>query len=162
MPDAVTEPKLARSVITILAGPPAAAIAVVTAFAVAEWRGYTPVSYQPPSNFAEAAGMGIGSEAMRFLREGADPNEVANVRPDIISSEITRVTGLEAAIWSRRVELVRMLDREGAIQGAAVRHHLACLATHLRVQDVLVYLAPTGLSNCNPDETFRAIRARSQ
>jgi hypothetical protein len=139
-----------------------AAVIVVLAFAAAEIAGRTPLSYEPPRNLAEAAGMGIGSEALRYLRQGSDPNRVVSVRPDIISSEITRVTALEAAIWSRRVQLVRIFDREGAIADAAVRRHLACLAAHLAVEEIVAYLAPAGVSDCDPDATIRIITARSR
>lgn len=141
--------------------PMSIAVAIVLAFAAAEMAGHTPLSYEPPRNLAEAAGLGIASEALRYLREGSDPNQVVSVRPDIISFEITRVTALEAAIWSRRVQLVRMLDREGALADAAVRRHVACLAVHLAVEEIVAYLAPAGLSDCDPDATIRVITARS-
>jgi hypothetical protein len=145
----------------VLLLPMAIALVIVSAFAAGETRGYVPLSYQPPRNLAEAAGMGIAAEALRYLREGADPNEIVAVRPDIISSNITRVTGLEAAIWSRRVELVRALDREGAIADPAARSHIACLARHLATEDILSYLAPHGLTGCDPDAVIEAIEARS-
>lgn len=146
----------------LVALPVLTATLLVLAFAVSEILGHTPLSYAPPQNIAEAAGMGIASEVLRMLRQGQDVNQIMQVRPDIISSAITRVTALEAAIWSRRVELVRMLDREGAIRGDHVRRQMACLARHLRTEDILAHLAPAGLAGCDPDGTIRSIEARSQ
>jgi hypothetical protein len=154
--------RVSTAIALVLLFPVVLAVVIVLVFSAAEIAGYTQFSYEPPRNLAEAAGMGIASEALRYLRDGSDPNEVVFVRPDIISSEVTRVTALEAAIWSRRVQLVRMLDREGAIADTAVRQHLACLAKDLAVADIVSYLAPAGLSQCAPGETSRSVAARSQ
>jgi hypothetical protein len=141
--------------------PIAAATIIVLAFTIGEISGYTPASYPAPRNLAEATGMGIASEALRFLWQGEDPNQIVQIRPDIISSEITRVTALEAAIWSRRVRLVQMLERAGAIRGD-LRPYLACLASHLRAQEIVAHLGPAGVVGCDPDDIIRGIQARSQ
>jgi hypothetical protein len=87
---------------------------------------------------------------------------VMPVRPDIISSEVTRATALEAAIWSRRVQVVRLFEREGALGDPATRQHVACLSAYLRADEILEDLAPDGLTDCDPEQTFALIRARSR
>src|SRR3954464_5478697 len=92
--------------------PPMVAVAAVAVFAVLEGAGNRSIT-MAPANIAEAAGLANASEVLRLLRSGEDVSRVMPVRPDIISSAIPRITALEAAVWSRHVELVHMLDREG-------------------------------------------------
>jgi hypothetical protein len=135
----------------------------VAVFVGFELAGGTPLAYERPANIAEAAGMGMSAEVLRFLRQGQRPSDIHHVRPEIISSSITRVTTLEASIWSRRTRLVQILDREGAIASQDDRDHLTCLARHLRADDVLTYLvASGGRGDCDADETIREIEARSR
>lgn len=149
------------AVVLVLA-PMLAAMAVLLAFTIGEVNGVRPFSYQAPSNLAEAAGMGLAPEVLRLVRTGADPTRVENVRPDIISSQITRVTALEAVVWSRRAQLVRLLEREGVLGTDADRAHMACLARALQVADIVAYLAPDGTPDCDPDRTVEQIMARSR
>jgi hypothetical protein len=146
---------------TAAALPPIVVTLAIGLFALAESFGYTPLSYGPPVNVAEAAGMGSATEVVRLLQRGGDPNRLDYVRPQIISSSVTRVTALEAAIWSRRVELVRLLDTRGAIADDASRHHLACLAADINARDIVQYLAPNGAA-CEPQAEAKAVVARSR
>jgi hypothetical protein len=125
------------AVVAMVLAPMLVAMAFLLVFTVGELIGVHPFSYQAPSNLAEAAGMGSMPEVLRFIRQGADSTRVENVRPDIISSEITKVTAPEAAIWSRRVQLVRLMEREGAFGTEADRPHLACLARALQVDEIV-------------------------
>lgn len=145
-----------------VAAPVLCAFALLGAFAAAESSGWTPLSYPPPRNIAEAAGMGIAPEVLRFLRGGSDPNLAFDVRPEIISPAFTRVTANEAAVFSRRVQLVRMLDREGAIPDSATRRHLECLAADIAADDIRRYLAAGDVSSCEPEAAGRAVMARSR
>jgi len=148
--------------LVMVLAPMGAAMALLLAFIVGELSGIRPFSYQAPSNLAEAAGMGLMPEVLRFIRDGADARRVENVRPDIISSEITRVTAPEAAIWARRVQLVRLMEREGALGDDADRAHLACLARALQVVEIVEYLAPHDTGDCDPDQTLARIAARGR
>jgi hypothetical protein len=143
-----------------LTAAPFLSLLLLAGFAVSETLGHTPLAYRRPINIAEAAGMGRGAEVLRFLQHGADPAVVAPVHPDVISSAITRVTALEAAVWSRRVELVRMLDRYHRFDGAQ-RAHLACLARDIGTADVAEYLGVSNPGACEAGATMRAIEARS-
>ena len=148
--------------LVMVLAPMLAAMAFLLVFTVAELNGFRPFSYQAPSNLAEAAGMGSLPEVLRFIRDGADSTRIENVRPDIISSEITKVTAPEAAIWARRVQLVRLMDREGAFGAVADRPHLACLARALQVVEIIEYLAPQGTAECDPEQTMAQIVARGR
>ena len=148
--------------LVMVLAPLLAAMVLLLVFTVGEPSGVRPFSYQAPSNLAEAAGMGLLPEVLRFIREGADSTRVENVRPDIISSEITKVTAPEAAIWARRVQLVRLMEREGAFGGEADRPHLACLARALQVVEIVEYLAPQATAECDPDQTIARIVARGR
>jgi hypothetical protein len=145
-----------------LLAPPLAATVLLLVFTISEMAGLSPLSYQAPRNIAEAAGMAMESEVLRFLRQGQDPTAVFDVRPDIISSSVTRVTALEAAIWSRRVRLVAMLEREGAIRDDETRRHLVCLAEDIRAEEVADRLAPDGEHECEAGRASRFVEARSQ
>jgi len=130
-------------------------------FAGREMTGDTPSSWGPMRNVAEAAGTGQASEILRLLREGQDPRQVWPVRPEIISSAITRVTALEAAVWSRRGQEMELLDRAGAIHDAALRQELACLAADISAQEVVEYLSPGKAPQCEAGATMARVLART-
>ena len=139
------------------------AIVTVAALVVAagERAGYTPLSEGPPRNAAEAAAMGKASDVLRYLLLGGSPTEVQTLRPDVISPQIVRATVPEAAIWSRQLGLIKLLDTRGALVGDGTRHRLACVAHDIRLDEVVEYLAPDGLDACAADEGIAAVQARS-
>lgn len=145
-----------------LAAPLVLSLILLTSVVFGERVGATPFASMTPANAAEAAGMASAVHVIRFIRMGEDPNRVYPVRPEIISSAVLRATTLEAAMWSRQVELVQLLDREGAIVGAAERHALACLAADLQADDIVDYLAPEGVSDCQPGKALDRVAARSR
>jgi hypothetical protein len=150
------DPLLAAAVLL----PACAALVPVAAFIAGELMGSALLSYAPPANVAEAAALGLGSEVRRFMVAGQDPRAVYPVRPDAISSSITRATGLEAAVWGRSERMVRMLDRMGLID-VPTRHHLACLAADVRSEDIRAHLASSDAAPCEPEAAFQLVRERS-
>src|SRR5262245_1862843 len=92
-----------------LALPLAVAAALMVWVSVGETFGAAPWSGLIPRNGAEAAGMGSAGDVLRFLRAGEDPHAVYDVRPEVISSAVRKTTILEAAMWSRELELVQLL-----------------------------------------------------
>lgn len=138
---------------------------LVTVFAIGvmagERAGYTPLSNGGPANAAEAAALGNASDVLRFLWQGQRFDQVQPLRPSIISPQVVRATPLEAAIWSRQLELMRLLDAHNVIVGEATRHHLACLAHDVQLVDVADYLAPGGVGTCGSDEGVARLLARS-
>jgi hypothetical protein len=157
------ESRVSKMLAVVVITPVLAATLAVLVFAAREMRGETMLSDGAVRNVAEATGSGQASEVLRFLRAGQDPNQVWTVRRDIISSTITEVTALEAAVWSRHVQLIELLDREGAIADEAHRRELACLANDLvpPVEDIVKYLAPDGTAGCEPGAALAAVVARS-
>jgi hypothetical protein len=142
--------------------PPVVATAGVVWFSLAEMAGRTPFSSGPPANIAEAAGLGSGAEVLRLLREGHDPYVVRPLSPDVISTTVTRASAVEAAVWSRRFQLVELLDREGALADPAQRHTLLCLARDVGVDEIVDYLAKTDAAPCEAGRALAAVQARSR
>jgi hypothetical protein len=134
---------------------------LVAAFAASELLGWTPFSYPPPANVAEAAAYGLGSEVRRLVIAGQDPRAVYPVRPDAISSAISRATGLEAAVWGRSARLIRMLDRMGFIDAPA-RRHLECLAGDIHSEDIRETLARSAASACEPGAAYKLVEERGR
>jgi hypothetical protein len=154
------ESRVSLPVLVAAAAPVSLATLGVIVFVVFELCGRTLGSNGPTRNLAEAAALGSVSEVVRFLQAGEDPNRLVEVRPYAISSAIHRVTGLEAAVWHRSAELMRLLDRTGAIGDGETRRRLTCLAVDLRVQEIVEYLSPNGASWCVPGQMVGEIEAR--
>jgi len=150
------------AVLGVLAAAPAVlATLAVLAFAARELSGSTPFSLGPVRNVAEAAGSGQVSQVLRFLRDGEDPSRFWPVRAEIISSTVTRPTGLEAALWGGR-SLVELLDRRGFIRDAGTRHHLACLARDIGNEEVAAYLSGDVTLTCEAGAAFATLTDRSR
>jgi hypothetical protein len=142
--------------------PPALATAGILWFSLAEISGRTPFSSGPPANIAEAAGLGSGAELLRLLRERQNPHVVLSLSPDVISSTVTKASAVEAAVWSRRLQVIELLDREGALADPAERHNLLCLARDLDVDEIVTYLAKTDSAPCEDGRALAAVQARSR
>ena len=145
-----------------LLAPFAVATALLVAFVLLDAAGETPFTYEPPKNAAEAAGMANAPEVLRFIRLGDSPTAVMPIRPDIVSSSITRLTPAEAAVWSRRGRLLVLVDQLGGIKDDAERRHLACVALAIQADEMAAYLAPQGVSDCDREQVIRGIEARSR
>ena len=104
--------------------------------------------------------MGNAAEMLRRLQQGESPSRIVVIRPEIISGAETRVTTLEAAVYSRKVQNVRLLDDRGAIVGADTRQALACLAQDLEATDIVEYLSPGSAPACEPGAARVRIRSR--
>jgi hypothetical protein len=148
--------------VAALVTPVVLATALVAWIAAGERLGGAPLAAIPPANSAEAAAMGAAAEMLRLLRSGNDPNRVSPIRPELISSAVLRATTLEAAVWSRQVQLIELLDREGAIVGADARRHLACLALDIGVDDTAEYLWPDAASQCEDGSALERVLERTR
>ena len=153
--------RLPFAVAVALCAPLCVAAAGLIWVAAGERAGATPFAGLVARNSAEAAALGRAGDLLRFLRRGEDPHHVYAVRPDVISSAILQATTVEAAMWSRQLELVQLLDREGVLGDGDERHELACLANDLRVDDVVEYLAPAGIGDCEPGHALERVVART-
>jgi hypothetical protein len=154
--------RISKALVAVAAAPALAGTILAAAFAVAELRGSPPFMYPAPRNIAEAAGMGLDAEMLRMLRAGQDPTRPLPVGAHVISPEFTQVSALEAAVWSRRVRVVRLLEREGFLNGHAAKQHIACVAAAVRAREIVRYLFPEGLAGCDPDGAVALIQSRSR
>jgi len=145
-----------------MAGPAVVATLMIVTFSSLELLGHTAFAVGPFRNVAEAAGMGAASEVLRLLGNGEDPTRVLPIRGEIISSSVRQATALEAAIWSRRRELVELLDRRGAIVDAPTRQHLACLAADLDALDIVEFLSPGRAPGCEHGRALDLVLERTR
>lgn len=145
-----------------LLAPLSIAMAAIVWVAAGERVGAAPFAGLAPRNSAEAAGLGRAGDVLRLLRSGENPHEVYAVRPEVMSSAVLYATTLEAAMWSRQLEMVQMLEREGALVDHDEREELACLAKDLRVDDIVEYLAPGGTAHCEPGKAFERVVAMTK
>jgi hypothetical protein len=134
-----------------------ATLAVAWSVLASAWG--EPGAGDAPANMAEAAGLASAADVMRRLGLGEDPRRVLPVRPEIISSAVRRASALEAAVWSRQVELVKLLDRWGAFEGGE-RTRIGCLARDLQAEDIATYLGATDA--CVANATLDAILERTR
>jgi hypothetical protein len=155
----MTDSQSTRMLAIGVAAPVVLATIAVLAFTGFEVAGHTPSAIGPPRNIAEAAGMSEPSEVLRLLDFGEDPNRVFPVRGEIISSTITRVTAVEAAIWSHHREMVELLDRRGAIVD---RQHLICLTKDIGDDDILAYLTGGHDADCQHGVAIGIVQERSK
>jgi hypothetical protein len=144
----------------VTALPMTAVVAVMVWVAVSERQGRNPLGTPPFRNSAEAAAAGDAATTLRFLRMGDNPTWMYPIRNGVISSQVSSATTLEAAIWSRHIEMIRLLDREGAIIDQDQRRQLACLALDLDLPDVASYLDPN--QRCVRGAALERIIARSK
>ena len=135
---------------------------VILAFAVLETGGRTPMSIHP-GNLAEAAAMGNAAETVRRLSFGESPYRIQPIREDIVGSDPIRLTALEAAVVSKKLELIRLLDSRGVFVGEDARRTLACLATDIGASDITEYLGRGLTLDCGePGATRLRILTRGQ
>lgn len=116
--------------------------------------------YYRPRNLAEAAAAGNAAEVLRRLHGGDDPRREYLVRPQFISSTVQHASMLEAAMWSRRVQMFIMLDRAGVLEDGK-RRELTCLAQDLALPDVAEYLARGDATPCEPTRALSRVLART-
>ena len=154
-----TPSRTSMLVIAATTAPAILATVLVLVFITFELSGTTLVAIAP-ANVAEAAGLGLGGETLRRVRMGEDVTARLTVRPEIISSSVKTVTALEAAVFARQVELLRMLDRQGSIADPTVRRHLVCLAVDLEVHDIVEYLGGADAATCRPGAARAAVVQR--
>ena len=105
--------------------------------------------------------MGRADDIVRRIELGEDRHGVYELRPEVISSSVVRAMPVEAAMWSRQLLMVQLLDGEGAIRDSSERQAFACLAADLDLRDIVEYLSPAAPPQCTPDEARDRVLARS-
>ena len=153
--------RLPAAIAAALLAPVCIVTAILVWLSAAERVGARPFAGLAPRNSAEAAALANAGELLRFLGRGEDPHAVYPVRPEVISSAILRATTVEAAMWSRQVEMIKLLDREGIIRDDE-RGALTCLAEDLQIEDVVEHLAGEGGGNaCQPGRALARVASRT-
>jgi hypothetical protein len=145
----------------LLASPAFIASLCMAAIALVEPLQHSSLKEYGPLNSAEAAALGNAAEVVRLVRAGADPAQVLPLRRHVIGESVQRATTLEAAMWSRRIQMIRLLESEGALADAAVRRDLACLARDLELPEIADHLGADRQSRCEPGEAVQRVAARS-
>ena len=94
---------------------------------------------------SEAAGLASSGEVVRLVTgERQDPSQAWSVRDGILGGAQT-VTPLEAAVASRRLEMVRvLLDLGARPRSAPERVALICRAVEAQAQPIVTALLTTG------------------
>ena len=145
-----------------LAAPPLLAVALILAIVVAERAGGTLFPALTPRNSAESAGMAHATSLLRFLDSGQDPARVHAIDPAIISSSVLRATTLEAAVFSRQVGIIEMLDLRGAFSDDGRRRAVRCLADDIQAADIAEYLTRAGDPPCVPNAENERVLQRTR
>ena len=136
--------------------PPITGFLLLAAYVTAEALGFHGLARPEAETVSEAAALGHAARALELIAAGQDPNWRWHIRPGLLDSGELDVTPLEAAILGRHAELVRLLQRSGAIEPGAAR--AACLA-HARLPEVLPDLgASSSVSSDSPTDIETAIR----
>jgi hypothetical protein len=144
----------------LIALPPALAVSGVLVVAAAERAGFAPLAYPPPSNSAEAAA-DKNAASMLQLVSRERPGTIHRLRPGALSDGIVMATTAEAALWSREVEMIQILDRQAAVPtDPDERARLACLALDLGAEAIAVYLVGS-VPMCESGAALLRMRARS-
>lgn len=122
-----------------VAAGPLLVVPVLSAIVVAGWAvGGRPFAATPVLTLSEAAATRDAGEVVRLIeQEGTDPNRPYPVRAGILRDEATSLLPLEAAVASRRAEIVRLLLRQGATVSADERRRLICAAMATNDGDVV-------------------------
>lgn len=141
--------------------PATAATLAILGFAALETGGKPPLSVHP-QNLSEAAALGSAAETVRRLSLGDSPYRIEAVRSELIASQVMHVTPLEAAVYSRRLELIQLLDSRGLLADDPLRRTLACLAADIGAADIAEHLARGRALDCEAGTTHLRIRARGQ
>jgi hypothetical protein len=76
--------------------------------------GTHPIWHVEAQSLAEAAALRDGPAIVRYIEDGADPDQPGNVRAHIVSDEPRAMTPLQAAVASRDRDIVQLVLDEGA------------------------------------------------
>lgn len=120
--------------------PQLATLVVILILLVGWTVGYHPFWPIPEVTVSEAAATADHAEVVRLITNGADPNGPSPVRIGIINDTAHVMTPLEAAVFVRRLELVKLLVEHGAVLSPQVTTSLIELAKKYDAPDIVAYL----------------------
>ena len=135
------------TVLAVAAVAPLLLTFLASAWTVLGWAaGASPFWPDPQMTLSEAAGIGNAGEVVRLITvEQQDPNRAWPVREGILGPSQT-ATPLEAAFAIRRIELIPVLLRHGAVvpESGAARAALVCWAVAAVAPDIVEMLLTMG------------------
>jgi hypothetical protein len=105
---------MSRSMLLVAMIPPALLALTRVVFLVLAVWGVHPFWLPAPLNLAEAAALRDRGEVARLLAEGKDPNATYRVRRGVVRRYAMEMTPIEAALATRRDEIVQLLLDSGA------------------------------------------------
>lgn len=131
------------SVFVAAASTPAlAALGFSVVIAVGWAIGADPFWARPELTLSEAAATRDSAEVVHQIEQlGRDPNASYPVREGVLGAG-TSISPVEAAVLSKRAEMVRLLLRHGAAPLPDERLRLACAAQESSAGDVVAALVP--------------------
>jgi hypothetical protein len=91
---------------------------------------------------SEAAALRDNGEVVRLIESGVDVNTPGAVRQDIVAARALVLTPLEAAVASRRADMVELLLEQGAQLDAATWTRLVCFSNSVKATDILSLIEP--------------------
>jgi len=122
---------------TLVALPGLLLAAVAVIVVAAGFRAFEP---EPALTLSEAAALRDNADVVLLIREGADPNAPAAVRPAVLRSRTGVMTPLEAAVTARHIETAGLLMDLGASVRDDNFERLFCLATRSRIDDLITLI----------------------
>ena len=113
--------------LVLLALPPVLLTVALLCVLIAAAAGRDPIWYEPLVTLPEAIALRDGGMALRLIRDGHDPNRPAAVRPGILGSDGSVMTPVAAAVDARRIEMVSLLEANGARVDEQTRRAVRCI-----------------------------------
>lgn len=152
--DAVVRHRLLTVRNLLLALPPMLVTVGLAIVACMESGGRHPLTIGPARNVAEAIAMGDAASALRLMESGASIDEIAMIRPGVLSDRAMFATPLETAVLVDEDAAFELLASRGA---ELPREHLACLAADIGARAVGARL---GRGDCRAGAAWERVLAR--
>ncbi|MCX6553059.1 MAG: hypothetical protein NTY02_19000 [Acidobacteria bacterium] len=93
---------------------------------------------------SEAASLHDAARVSRLIRERHNPNVRWPVRPGIVDDRGLDLLPIDAAVGSRRLEIVRLLMAQGVRLDDDARHRLICIAKLNGSGDIVAFFQAGG------------------
>ncbi|MEQ1909748.1 MAG: hypothetical protein ABMA15_13050 [Vicinamibacterales bacterium] len=131
--------------VLLLKLPPIVGLAVIVAVLTAEWSGYRGHAEPRSNTLSEAAASGEAARAVELLIRGQDPNRVWPVAANVLSHATYELLPIDAAILSRRIQMVALMQRHGAKTANPVGS--ACLARAIGLPEAQAFIGAPQAGN---------------
>jgi hypothetical protein len=114
-----------------------------------------------PRNPAEAAVRIDAADLKRFQLAGIDASRLYEIRPGLSDDRVLQATPMEAAVLSRQIKLLKLVETGTPPPDAETLRRLECLAEDLRAHDIVEYLTHgSPAPSCEDGATIALLRKR--